>query len=71
MWDRKLKQLKGGVLEACVVPAYVYELGTQKRWVEREEEDQHYGRLIVQAKVPSYVSSPWDCSKHFTLHPSG
>ena len=31
MWDRKLKkQLKGKVLEACMVPACIYGLGTRR-----------------------------------------
>ena len=38
MWDRKLKkQLKGKVLEACVVPACIYGLGTLAL-TERQEE---------------------------------
>ena len=38
MWDRKLKkQLKGKVLEACVVPSCIYGLGTLAL-TERQEE---------------------------------
>ena len=38
MWDRKLKkQLKGKLLEACVVPACIYGLGTLAL-TERQEE---------------------------------
>ena len=40
MWDRKLKkQLKGKVLEACVVPAYIYGLGTLALTERQEIED--------------------------------
>ena len=40
MWDRKLKkQLKGKVLEACVVPACIYGLGTLAL-TERQEKMQ-------------------------------
>ena len=41
MWDKKLKkQLKGKVLEACVVPACIYGLGTLAL-TERQEEKIH------------------------------
>ena len=41
MWDRKLKkQLKGKVLEACVVPACVYRLGTLALTERQEEKKQ-------------------------------
>ena len=41
MWDRKLKkQLKGKVLEACVVPACIYGLGTLAL-TEKQEEKIH------------------------------
>ena len=41
MWDRKLKkQLKGKVLEACVVPACIYGLGTLAL-TERQEKKVH------------------------------
>ena len=40
MWDRKLKkQLKGAVLETCVVPACIYGLGTLAL-TERQEKIQ-------------------------------
>ena len=41
MWDRKLKkQLKGKVLEACVVTAYTYGLGTLALTKRQEEKMQ-------------------------------
>ena len=41
MWGRKLKkQLKGKVLEACVVPAFIYGLGTLAL-TEKQEEKVH------------------------------
>ena len=40
-WDRKLKkQLKAKVLEGCVVPAFIYGLGTLAL-TERQEEKMH------------------------------
>ena len=56
MWDRKLKkQLKGKVLEVCVVPACIYGLGTlaltekqekiqiaENNWVQRIDKAQGY-----------------------------
>ena len=45
MWDRKLKkQLKGKVLEACVVPVCVYGLGTLAL-TERQEENMQINKL--------------------------
>ena len=39
MWDRKLKkQLKGKLLEACVVPACIYGLGTLAPTGRQEEK---------------------------------
>ena len=41
MWDRKLKkQLKGKVLEACVVPVCIYGLGTLALTERHEEKIQ-------------------------------
>ena len=49
MWDRKLKkQLKGKVLEVCVVPACIYGLGTLALTERQEEKIQIAGNNWVR-----------------------
>ena len=62
MWDRKLKkQLKGKVLEACVVPACIYGLGTLPL-IERHKEKMQ----IAENKWVRKICKEWvktDCQK--------